>query len=590
MDRRLFFVALLAACLLVAARGDYLSVVSWQSSVVTTCASLASSASATLYNLNTTSNFSACVYLLSGQYGQFYCWTNGTANVTLSPNTDCSPQTGAPGNLAVKPVAYDTPACWGPSELPTFSVAAYLQITCYAGSIPVPAAPSPPVAPTPTSTPTAAPIAPTAAPTSTPHAPTASSPVSSPSGSAPSSAPVVSSPVAAPVAAPNAGMAIVGANMWFTACTGTNCTNPTVSTNMTADINACQPYGSDWYMVDCSTTVGLPYGMKCYDSGCMTCDAWPIVQNPPYSWNIPRCVNTTAVGGLSATCSPIYAYQVPIAPPTVPITPPTAPTAPTAPSTPVAPTPVTPVVTVDYAAQFGTSCNSPAIFGSFANSTSCQTVYSGSAYAVAYCTSSGAPMGKVCTVSSCSSPSGCTSFSGTGTVWGQSICITTSQNIALSLTCDNHTIPAPPPAPVAPQAPVPPPVSSGGQITFTAYIDNKCRTAATELLLVANISLCQKASAAGQTIYMKADCYSSGIIHGAICGQDPTCTSCNALPPAPSGLCVPYAGFNFVNGIMVTCPVVPPPSTPARTSSASKLASGLLSIIMVIALLALSFF
>lgn len=103
---------------------------------------------------------------------------------------------------------------------------------------------------------------------------------------------------------------------------------------------------------------------------------------------------------------------------------------------------------------------------------------------------------------------------------------------------------------------------------------NKCRTAATTLDLVADISRCQRASAAGTTIYMRADCYENNTIHGSICGSDSTCSTCQPLPPAPSDLCVPYSVSSIVNGIKITCPPRPEPVAPAsKTGAASTISA-----------------
>ncbi|MFA6159047.1 MAG: hypothetical protein WC763_05510 [Candidatus Paceibacterota bacterium] len=93
--------------------------------------------------------------------------------------------------------------------------------------------------------------------------------------------------------------------------------------------------------------------------------------------------------------------------------------------------------------------------------------------------------------------------------------------------------------------------------------------------LKANISECQHINAMGSSasssFYMRVDCYANNTVHGFTCGADSTCTSgCTVpLPPAPSGLCIPYSGYPLVKAIRIACPVVVAPSTPETIASSA---------------------
>jgi len=585
MGRGLTIAALLLVVGATCVAGDYINVMGWGDFVSTTCEDLKTGSYSPLLNMNQTSPlWSTCTSLGSGQntWSTFSC--NSTGSPQLGPwyNDDqCSAIRDTP---VASGATWGVPICVKGTNLPPGGFT-YIRAVCMQDVVTTPSG-------TPSSTPVSVPsgtvpqttptsTAPSTAPSTTPS----TTPASSPTTQTPSTVPSTT-PTQTPSPTPSASYTLVTDYVAIKTYSGAGCTNPVSTMNFTSDNSICQAYGSSELIVQCTEDQppdvgGWPFGFTC-DTCFGTCISWSGNNNPTVTFDQPRCIDASA-GGFSATCVSKRYYPPP--PTAVPVQSPQATPPSTTPSTTPstsptsAPTfvPTGPPVTVDWAAQFGTTCNAPAFTGSFSNVTTCQTVYSNSAYAVAYCTPAGTPKGKVCTVASCNSQTSCTSFDGGATTWDQSYCVTTPQNMAISLTCNNHTAPPPPPStpiPSPPSEPVPPPVSTGGPISFIAYIDNKCRTAATTLDLVADISRCQRASAAGTTIYMRADCYENNTIHGSICGSDSTCSTCQPLPPAPSDLCVPYSVSSIVNGIKITCPPRPEPVAPAsKTGAASTISA-----------------
>lgn len=537
--------------------------IGWTTGSTTNCTQLLSAKTTQQFNLNLTSDYSVCVAFSTNfqLYGNVECLSTGTAHANFTTASNCnyaqSPQPAFP--LVTKPATWGESQCWGGSQVPNGFNA--IMITCVQGDIPPPVAPTAPVAPVPVpQTPISpTPTGPAPVPTGTP------SPVSVPVAPTPTSTP---SPVSTPSSDPYA-YAIVE----IIRSTATDCSASGESFNATDETPNCLFFSEGLYLQASCTTDdvgGWAYGFVCPDSQCASPDCGPWAgnnDNPSHTtWGEPRCVNTTAAG-FSAVCYPVYDSQVPVP---VPITP--VPHTPV-PQAPISPPPFNPTptnspsassVTIDWSAEFGETCGAPMLFGSFPNSTSCQAIYADSVYATATCNAAGTPSGKICT--SCANNAVCTSFAATASVtWGKSYCVTTPQKLAISLSCNNHTTPPAPVAPVAPSPPSPPPVSSGGKLTFSAFMDPSCTKPIQTIPLVANISLCQQVTAVGTTIWMKADCYANGTVHGGMCTKDSTCQECTPLPPAPSGLCVPYSGFTLVSAIQITCPIIVPPTQAAST-------------------------
>ena len=570
MNRLLFILAFVLALTVSTARADYMQLVGWEGNIETTCQDLLNGNQPKMFNLNLNSDITACVPLATtyNLWVQGECYSNGTAHIIAWYADTCDPDDAFQPAFTypIKPATWLQPQCWIGSENPV--PVTYTHAMCIQGTVPG--------APVPPSTPVTAPVTPTPVPVSpNPTAPTSTpTPVATPTASpVPVAAPVptaapatppttapITPPTAAPITPPTAPTPtdpIVGQYIELLASSTASCASPIPSSsyNITS-AGTCIPYGGVYVSLDC-TERGYPFGIVCTDDICQDCVGTGY--NPPQStqWDVPRCLNQTA-GGYSATCRPVYESQVPLYTPV-----------PDAPS-PVTPTPIDPVpaptgptVTVDWAAEFGKTCGNPTLFGQFTNSTACQAVYTGGGYAVAYCTPSGNPVGRVCSNNQCNPGSGgsaCTNIPTTSPVtWGQSVCVTTPQNLAISLKCNNHTTPPPPPAPIAPEAPVAPPVSSGLPVIFGAFLDNTCKQRVQVVSLKANISLCQSVVAFTSTTYLKADCYANGTVHGAMCANDKTCTQCTPLPPAPSGLCVPYSFASFINSVQINCTIPPPP-------------------------------
>ena len=618
MRTALLILALIMVVVVPGAMGDYLKMVSWASGS-TNCTALLSSSTAKVFNLNVTSDMSVCTTFSTNYnlWGQVECFSNGTAHMNFSAASSCNPADSSQPTkvMTVKPASWGEAQCWSGAETPNGLTA--MSVTCVQGDIPSPSAPSTvpqqspptpvastpaPVSTTPTpvsSTPTSTPVASTPAPVSSTPAPVAT-PV-------PASTPTVAPTAPVPTAAPTAYDPIVTTIMTLTTASAASCGNSVSSVNVSGEIDSpCIRLREGQYVspgctagdnvpagYDYGEKGGYPFGVTCTDSDCFDCVPWAGNGNAPAtaSWTIPRCIDTTAATGFSVTCTPVRQSQIP-----APEAPPPVPVAPVAPVAPIAPIPIAPVpqgivATVDWSAEFGTSCSAPMLFGSFSNSsTSCQEVYSGSVYALAYCNAQGTPSGKLCSVSSCNSDSACTAFSATAsTTWGQSYCVLTSSKLAMSVSCNNHTAAPVAPAPVTPEAPAPPPVSTGGQVTLSAYMDPACKRQIQYIPLKANLSLCQQVTAVGSTLYMRVDCYYNGTIHGGVC-KDSSCASCTSLPPAPSDLCVPYSGFQLVSAISVKCPIVNPPTpTPSGNASAISVNLGLilLGVIFTLALMML---
>jgi hypothetical protein len=412
MDRGLLVLAFLAVIAVAGVSGDYLHAIQWNDNTPgLTCEQMLEPGHTRIYDLTIVSNFATCYDLGgTGLFANLECFPNGTVHGVWHTLDDCTDE-NPDGILVVKPSTWGVSQCWKNLEIPF--AGSYLMITCYSGNIPAPGTappPQPPPAPAPQANPPSPTPQSTPAPQSNPAPQTTPSPsVTPPSPSATPPSPNGNPPSVTPPSPTPEGPTsspiydIVGGKLWMTTYAGAQCAGPIVSTNMTAgDVNLCQPFGGAFVLVDCAVESGWPYGATCTDSDCFDCQVWPIVNDIPISWDVPRCVYTGTPGGFSATCSPVYAYEVPQEPPVAPppiVSPaPLVPFGPPAPGGAPGPPPVpiltpsgTPAVTIDWSAQFGTSCNAPALFGSFQNATSCQTVYSGSAYAIAYCTPGGSP-------------------------------------------------------------------------------------------------------------------------------------------------------------------------------------------------------
>jgi hypothetical protein len=367
-------------------------------------------------------------------------------------------------------------------------------------------------------------------------------------------------------------------------------------------------------VVNSATVPGLATGAFCTDIACSECTSWDVAPDGVW-WDEVRCIQSVETPSFGVSCS---ADQIPSSSssslptaylPVATMSPPLSPQEVADPA-PMAP----PLPTVHFEAFWRTAGSSssscapadneetPFYAGELASKASvCQVIYENVASAVTMCSLAGSPSGRVCGGNGCNSD--CVSIpSNTNATWNDFVCVYLS-SIRVRLTCDNHTTFVAPPTNVTSspseeqeQPPAPPPVSSGGGLNFTAYIDSKCQTALLPLQLKANISECQHiavmGSSSASSFYMRVDCYANNIVHGFTCGTDSTCTSgCTVpLPPAPSGLCIPYSGYPLVKAIRIACPVVaaaPPPPGEAIASSAAARSSSVVGDPICIALLLL---